>query len=97
MPIGLEEIRKIASLARIELSLQEEKRHAETISAVLGYMRILNEIDTARVEPTAQVTGLANVFRDDTAVPATNQKELMAVMPDVYAGGLKVPGVFAGE
>jgi aspartyl-tRNA(Asn)/glutamyl-tRNA(Gln) amidotransferase subunit C len=97
MIIGSEEIRKIASLARIKLSPKEEKRHAETISAVLDYMKILNKVDTANVEPTAQVTGLINVTRPDEAVAATNKKELMAAMPDVYAGTLKVPGVFAEE
>ena len=95
MAISLEEITKIASLARIRLSSNEEKRHAETISAVLDYMKILNKVDTANVEPTAQVTGLVNVTRPDIAVMAGNKNELLAAMPDVYAGELKVPGVFA--
>ena len=46
MPISLDEIRKVAALARIKLSAAEEKRHAETISAVLDYMKILNEVPT---------------------------------------------------
>ena len=35
MMISIEEVRKIADLARIKLTAQEEKRHAETISTVL--------------------------------------------------------------
>ena len=97
MPISLDEIRKVAALARIKLSAAEEKRHAETISAVLDYMKILNEVPTDEVEPTAQVTGLKNVFREDEAVVSTDKKELMDCMPDVYAGELKVPAVFAEE
>lgn len=95
MPISLEEIKKIALLARIKLTPDEEKRHAETISAVLDYMKILNEVPTDGVEPTSQVTGLSNVYREDEAVISTNKKELMDCMPDVYAGELKVPAVFS--
>jgi aspartyl-tRNA(Asn)/glutamyl-tRNA(Gln) amidotransferase subunit C len=97
MSITLEEIKKIASLARIKLTPAEEKRHAETISAVLDYMKILNEVPTDGIEPTAQVTGLSNVYREDEAVASTNKNELMECMPDVYAGELKVPAVFADE
>lgn len=97
MIISRENIRKIALLARIELSPKEEERYAETISAVLDYMRILNRIDTSKVEPTAQVTGLINITREDLAVASVNKKELMVAMPDVFAGELKVPGVFAGD
>ncbi|MDD2758360.1 MAG: Asp-tRNA(Asn)/Glu-tRNA(Gln) amidotransferase subunit GatC [Patescibacteria group bacterium] len=95
--ISLEEVKKIARLARIKLTPAEERRHAATMTAVLDYMKILNEVNTDDVEPTAQVTGLSNVMREDIAVPADNKKELMAQMPEVYAGELKVPGVFAEE
>lgn len=94
MAISLEEIRKISTLARIHLTPEEEKRHAETISAVLEYMKILNEVDTTNVEPTAQVTGLTNVFRGDEPFSATNREALINAMPETYAGELKVPGVF---
>lgn len=94
MALSIEEIKKIASLARIELTAEEEKRHAETISAVLDYMKMLNEVDTNGVEPTAQVTGLSNVYREDKAVSSTVKDALMKAMPDLYAGELRVPGVF---
>lgn len=97
MPTSLEEIKKIALLARIELTPDEEKRHAETISAVLDYMKMLREVNTDKVEPTAQVTGLSNVYREDEAVASNNKKALLDCMPDVYAGELKVPAVFAEE
>lgn len=97
MLISLDEVKKIATLARIRLTPEEEMRHAETISAVLDYMKILNEVDTDKVEPTAQVTGLTNVLREDAVIKASNIDELMRLMPEIYAGELKVPGVFAEE
>ncbi len=97
MPISISEIKKIATLARLELTDKEEQRHAETISAVLDYMKILNEVDIKGIEPTAQVTGLTNIYRDDVAVRAYNKDALMSAMPEVENSELKVPGVFAEE
>ncbi|MBI5729026.1 MAG: Asp-tRNA(Asn)/Glu-tRNA(Gln) amidotransferase subunit GatC [Candidatus Magasanikbacteria bacterium] len=94
MSITIAEVKKIAELARIELTPAEEKRHAETISAVLDYMKILNEVDTKGVEPTFQVTGLVNVFRKDEVEPCVITKEIIAQMPQTEGDELVVPEVF---
>ncbi len=94
MTITIQEVKKIARLARIRLTAPEEKRHAETISAVLDYMKILNEVDTAGIEPTSQVTGLEDVWREDGARDCETKKELLAQMPQVKNNELAVPAVF---
>lgn len=94
MSISIEEVKKIAELARLELTPEEEKRHAETISAVLDYMKILNEVDTTNVEPTFQVTGLENVYREDVVVESKLRDKLLKQMPEVEMEELVVPGVF---
>lgn len=94
MALTIEEVRKIAGLARIELSGEEETRYATTISAVLEYMTILNEVNTAGVVETSQVTGLEDVFRDDVVVPNALREKLLAQMPQVEAQELVVPEVF---
>lgn len=94
MALTVEEIRKIASLARLKLTGEEEKRYAETISAVLDYMTILNEVDTSSVEPTSQVTGLEDVLRDDVAVESEKQIKIIAQMPASENNELIVPEVF---
>ncbi len=95
MSLSIEEVKKIAQLARIKLSPEEERRHAVTISAVLDYMNILNEVDTNGVEPTLQVTGLEDVVRPDEVRQSELQKELIAQMPQVEDNELVVPAVFA--
>lgn len=94
MSLSIEQVKKIAQLARIELTPEEEKRHAETISTVLDFVNTLNEIDTEGVEPTAQVTGLEDVVRADVVKNCEIKKELIEQMPLVSAGLLKVPAVF---
>lgn len=95
MSISIEELKKIAQLARIKLTSEEEKRHAETISVVLDYMDILNEVDTTGVAQTAQVTGLEDVVRSDEPRECETVKELLAQMPEVQNNELVVPEVFA--
>lgn len=99
MSLSIEEVKKIAELARLELTPDEEKRYAETISAVLEYMTILNEVDTTGVPITSQVTGLEGVVRDDVVVdcPPETRKKLLSVMPQVEMDELVVPGVFSEE
>ncbi len=99
MAITKDEVKKIAELARIELTAAEEERYAETISAVLKYMEILNEVNTDAVEPTFQVTGLTNVVRADVVLPASDEvrSKLLKQMPAVEMEELVVPEVFNGE
>ena len=97
MSISIEEVKKIANLARIQLTPEEEKRHAETISAVLDYMKILNEVDTEGVGQTNQVTGLENVVRADEARDCEYKNELLAQMPKIKENELAVPAVFADQ
>lgn len=94
MSLSIDEVKKIAKLARIKLAPEEEQRHAVTISAVLEYMDILNEVNTDRVEPTFQVTGLEDIVRADEIRESTITKELMAQMPQIEDDELVVPAVF---
>lgn len=94
MSLTVEEVKKIATLARLKLSPEEEERYAKTISAVLDYMTILNEVDTNGVEPTSQVTGLEDVFREDESRDSGLQSKLLNQMPEVKENELVVPEVF---
>ncbi len=58
-------IKHIASLARIELTNGEEEKIGGELSAILGYIDQLNNINTDSVEPLYQVTGLINSMRED--------------------------------
>ncbi len=60
-----EEIKHIAELARLDLNEEELKMYGEQLSSVLKYIEQLQEVNTEDIEPTAQVTGLENVLRED--------------------------------
>jgi aspartyl-tRNA(Asn)/glutamyl-tRNA(Gln) amidotransferase subunit C len=63
--LSLEQVNHVAELARLGLSDAEKERLADELSKILDYIDQLEQLDTRDVEPTAQVGGLVDVFRED--------------------------------
>ena len=53
----------------------------------------LGELDTSGVEPTYQVTGLENVWREDEVKPGISRDELLELAPEKQNNQVKVPQV----
>lgn len=67
MKIEQQTVKKIAHLARLELSEQEEVKMVEDLSKILDWMDQLKELDTTAVEPLTHMSEEINVFREDVA------------------------------
>lgn len=65
MNLSKSEIQHIAKLARLELADEELEKYGGQLSSILNYIDQLKEVDVKGVEPTAQVTGLENILRQD--------------------------------
>lgn len=91
------DITKVAELANLPITLQEEKRLEKELTQTLDYIATLNSIDTKNVEPTSQVTGLTNVLREDVATPSFSQEQALANAKSTYNGFFKVPGILDNE
>ena len=59
------DILHIAKLANLTLSEKEVEKYLGQLSDILSYFEKLNEVDTAKIPETSQVTGLINVARED--------------------------------
>jgi aspartyl-tRNA(Asn)/glutamyl-tRNA(Gln) amidotransferase subunit C len=81
MNLSKQEIQHIAKLARLELTDKELEKYGGQLSAVLNYIDQLKEVDVKGVEPTAQVTGLENVLREDE-IKDWDEKEIEASLKD---------------
>ena len=81
MNLSKDEIKHIAKLARLELTDIELKKYGGQLSAVLNYIDQLKEVDVKGIEPTAQVTGLENVLREDE-IKDWDEKEIEAALKD---------------
>lgn len=100
MPLEEKDVRYVAALAHLELSEDEVKKFLPQLDSILAYIQKLNELDTARVEPMAQVTypGSENpALRSDQARRAFGQAESLSNAPDSGSGCFKVPQVIERE
>ncbi|MFC2447850.1 MAG: Asp-tRNA(Asn)/Glu-tRNA(Gln) amidotransferase subunit GatC [Candidatus Nanoperiomorbus sp.] len=93
MSVSLEDVRHLAELSQIRLSKTELTSLAGDIDRIVGYIDQLDELDTAGVEPTFQLTGLENVWRTDEVKPQLERRELLQLAPDSEDGQVKVPKV----
>lgn len=59
------DVKNVAKLANLPLTAKEEKKFQKQFVQTLETIAIINELDTSKVEPTSQVTGLKNVIRTD--------------------------------
>ncbi len=77
-----EQVRHIAKLARLRLTDAEAAKMAQELTSILKYVDMLGEVDTKNVTPTAQVTGLQNVAREDVVrTDAAFPDDLLACSP----------------
>jgi len=93
MPVSLDDVRKVAQLARLALTPEEEQRLVAELNQVLTYAASLEELDTTGIAPTAHVLPIANVFRKDTPGPSLPQTEALANAPSSGHGHFRVPKV----
>jgi aspartyl-tRNA(Asn)/glutamyl-tRNA(Gln) amidotransferase subunit C len=93
MLLSPEEVKKIASLCRIELTEAEVRKFQRELSQVLGYVEELNQVNTEGVEAISQVTGLENVFRHDRAEQSELQEKIIANFPDRKDNYLKIKNI----
>jgi aspartyl-tRNA(Asn)/glutamyl-tRNA(Gln) amidotransferase subunit C len=75
--LSKEDVRHIAKLARLGLSEDEVAKFSTQLSDILGYVELLNEVDTEKVQPTSQVTGLMNIKRKDKIDKKCTKEELL--------------------
>jgi len=95
--LSIEDVKHVTDLAKLKLSEEEIKKFQKQLSAIVEFISKLNEIDTKNVEPTGQVTGLENVFREDEVKPSLTQEEAMSNAPSTHNGYFKVKAIFDGQ
>jgi aspartyl-tRNA(Asn)/glutamyl-tRNA(Gln) amidotransferase subunit C len=97
MALTIEEVKKIAYLARLRLTTEEEERYAGQLSAILDYAQRLQEVDTSHIPPTASVLPLKAPLREDIARPSTPKEDILSNAPSEEEGMFRVPPVLDTE
>ncbi|MBD0334738.1 MAG: Asp-tRNA(Asn)/Glu-tRNA(Gln) amidotransferase subunit GatC [Cyanobacteria bacterium Co-bin13] len=91
--IDLEQVRKVALLARLDLSPEEEQQFTGQLSSILEYFEQLNELDTENVEPTTRAIELNNITRPDELKPFEGRQEILSCAPEREEDYFKVPKI----
>ncbi len=102
--VSEKDVSYVADLAHLELTDEERTRMLRDLNSILGYVGRLNELDTAGVEPMAQVStryadqdkageAFAYAMRADEPVPSLPHEEAMSNAPQTDGTFFKVPKV----
>lgn len=91
--ISTSDIQHLASLSSLALADDEVDGLRQDLENIIGYIEQLGELDTSGVEPTYQVTGLENVWREDEVQPGISRDELLELTPEKQNNQVKVPQV----
>lgn len=94
MALTSNQVRHVAKLASLPLTGQEEEKHTQQLSKILDYIEQLNGVDTSAVEPIYNVSGNANVARDDKVSKSLTQDQALANAPQQDKGFFVTKGVF---
>lgn len=92
--ISCEDVLHLAQLSSLKLTDTETDSLRVDISNILGYVEQLKELDTSSVEPTYQLTGLSNVWRQDEVIDySVSRDDLLKLSAETAENSVKVPKV----
>lgn len=94
MSLSLDDVRKVARLARLELAEADLAAMQRQLSAIIDYVALLNEIDTTGVEELAHPLPVVNVFRPDEPAPSLPVDAALQNAPSRAGDYFAVPAVF---
>jgi aspartyl-tRNA(Asn)/glutamyl-tRNA(Gln) amidotransferase subunit C len=95
--ISLDEVRHLATLARIDLDDAHLARLAAELDEILAAVARVAEVAGDDVPATSNPLPLTNVFRADVVRPGLTAEEALAAAPAVEDGRFRVPRILDEE
>ncbi|MGB4066279.1 MAG: Asp-tRNA(Asn)/Glu-tRNA(Gln) amidotransferase subunit GatC [Azonexus sp.] len=93
MSLTLEQVKRIAHLARIEISDDEALTTQGHLNGIFQLIEEMQAVDTRGVEPMAHAQDVSQRLREDAVTEGDRRAAYQAVAPDVEAGLYLVPKV----
>jgi len=91
--IDAQQVRKVAKLARLELTEAEIEEFTGQLGAILQYVAKMNELDTHDIEPLAHCLPISNVLRADEVRESLGTEKTLANAPQRDDSFFKVPKI----
>ena len=92
-----DEVRKIAELAKLDLTDAEVALYAGQLSNVLQHFQRLQALDTSHIPPTASVLPLRNVFRPDIPAEPLTPEQVVANAASSLDNQFRVNAIFGDD
>ena len=93
MALSKDDVRKLALLARLEISDEEVDRLAPQLESILGFVAKLSELDTRDVEPMTTALDVDNRWRTDEVRSGLDRDAALANAPAADEECFRVPPV----
>lgn len=91
--ISKEDVKHIASLARIHLQESEVSELTKSLENILHYVDSLSKLNVTDIQPTTHVAPLKNVLRADMIKPSLKTASALEIAVEQHEGSFKVPKV----
>ena len=93
MSLSLEDLRRIALLARIRIESSELENLRGELNNIIGWVEQLSQVDTDGVEPMTSVADIAIAQRSDFVTDGNASEKVLANAPDREGDFYAVPKV----
>ena len=88
-----EQVRHVATLARLTLGAEETERMTADLARILDYVAKLDELDTSHIEPTSHVVAMSAPLRADVVTCTSAVADAIANAPESDDGYFVVPAI----
>ncbi|MDJ0898639.1 MAG: Asp-tRNA(Asn)/Glu-tRNA(Gln) amidotransferase subunit GatC [Xenococcus sp. MO_188.B8] len=95
--IDREQVKKVANLARLDITPEEEEQFTTQLNSILDYFDQLSELDTDNVLPTTRAIETSNITRPDQLQPFTDRQALLDSAPEQEGDYFRVPKIMASN
>lgn len=93
MSVTVEEVKKIAYLARLGIAEQDIAAYAEDLSGILDLIAQINEVDTDEITAMAHPMDQKQRLREDVVLETNQREHFQSIAPQVESGLYLVPKV----
>ena len=93
MSLSLDDVSRIARLARIEISPAEADRTRVQLNGILDFVAQLQAVNTDGIEPMAHAVDVVQRLRVDAATETDRREAFQVIAPETEAGLYLVPKV----
>lgn len=84
--LSIDEVRRVAKLARLRLTDEQLQRYREQLSTILDHIAKLSEVDVQDVEPMAHPSDLTNRLDEDVVGESLPVETILGLAPAIEAG-----------